>query len=38
MIDSRDLKYGFWVGTGFLLAFAAWHLATSLLHRAADHG
>ena len=34
MIDKPDLKYGFWVGLGLLLAFLAWRLGSSLLARA----
>jgi hypothetical protein len=33
-IDTHDLKYGFWVGLGFLAAFLVWHLASSALRRA----
>lgn len=35
-IDTHDLKYGFWVGLGFLLAFFIWHLLSRLAGRAAD--
>lgn len=34
VIDKPDLRYGFWVGLGLLLAFLAWHLLTGLLARA----
>lgn len=41
-IDTHDLKYGFWVGLGFLAAFLIWHLASRVLgsaaHRADGHG
>lgn len=37
-IDTRDLRYGFYVGLGLLFAFLVWHLATSVLHRAAGRG
>lgn len=30
MIDKGDLKYGFWVGTGLLLAVLVWHLLSRL--------
>lgn len=34
MIDKPDLKYGFWVGLGLLIAFLVWHLASAALSRA----
>lgn len=34
MVDKSDLKLGFWVGLGLLLAFAVWALASSLISRA----
>jgi hypothetical protein len=33
-VDKPDLKLGFWIGLGLLLAFAAWALAAALLGRA----
>lgn len=37
-INTPDIKYGFYVGLGLLFAFLVWHLATSVLHRAASRG
>ena len=34
MVDKGDLKLGFWVGLGLMLAFAVWALAASLIGRA----
>lgn len=34
-LDTHDMKYGFWVGLGFLAAFLVWHLASRVLGRAA---
>lgn len=36
MIDTPDLKYGFYVGLGLLFAFFIWHLASRTLGRAAQ--
>lgn len=33
-IDTPDIKYGFYVGLGLLLAFLAWGVASQLLERA----
>lgn len=33
-VDKPDLKTGFWVGLGVVLAFAVWALASGLLGRA----
>lgn len=35
---KSDVSYGFWVGLGLLLAFAAWHLASYLMNRARGDG
>jgi hypothetical protein len=32
-VDKGDLKLGFWVGLGLLIAFAAWALAAALIGR-----
>lgn len=37
-IGKSELKYGFWVGLGLLLAFAAWGLISSLIGRAKNGG
>lgn len=37
-MDKADLKYGFWVGLGLLLAFLVWRLASSALNRARSGG
>lgn len=34
MIDKPDLKYGFWLGIGLLLAFLVWSLISRLIGRA----
>ena len=34
-IDTHDLKYGFWVGLGLILAFALWHFITGTARKAA---
>ncbi len=34
MVDKGDLRYGFWVGLGLLLAFLVWRLASGALSRA----
>ena len=34
MIDKPDLKYGFWLGIGLLLAFLVWRLGTAAVARA----
>lgn len=34
LIDKPDLRFGFWVGLGVLLAFMAWRIASALLARA----
>ena len=33
-VDTGDLKLGFWVGLGVVLAFAVWALASGLIARA----
>lgn len=38
VIDKPDLKYGFWVGLGLLLAFLIWRLATTAISRARSRG
>lgn len=30
-IDKPDLKYGFWIGLGLVLAFAVWNFFTIIL-------
>lgn len=34
-MKKTELSYGFWVGLGLLLAFAAWQLLTRLMARVA---
>ena len=36
LIDKPDLKYGFWLGIGLLLAFLIWHLVSRTLGRVAQ--
>lgn len=37
-MDKGDLKYGFWVGLGLLLAFLVWRLASGVVNRARSGG
>ena len=32
-VDKPDLKTGFWLGLGLIIAFAVWALGTGLLGR-----
>lgn len=34
VVDKPDLRYGFWLGIGLLLAFLAWRIGTALVARA----
>ena len=34
VIDTGDLKTGFWLGLGLLIAFGVWGFVSLLLHRA----
>ncbi len=34
LVDKGDLRLGFWVGLGLMLAFAVWALAAALVGRA----
>jgi len=38
VIDKPDLKYGFWVGMGLLLAFLVWHMISALVARSRGNG
>lgn len=37
-MDKGDLKYGFWVGLGLLLAFLVWRLGSAAVNRARSGG